>query len=218
MSLMSFRSAGLIIALAGAFCVGGCSGLSEVSGKVSTNIKSRVLDLTDPISVGIGLGLGASARVTNYVQSGALVTIAKNSFRGRRVSSPIKMSPEIGLSPVFHVRSIDNPETGFDGRAVLIGKTLVDATDKSWSNWSDGALWRWIPERADYAANYDRHLLDIGISAYGIVGFDVGLNLIETPFELVDFVVGLATLGIVDIASDDHQWEGPKLLDSVAGR
>ena len=218
MRVMSCRAVGLVIALAGVVCVGGCSTINEISGKVATNVKSRVLDLTDPVSAGIGMGLGGSVRATNYAQGGAMFTLVKNSFRGREVHSPINFSPELGLAPVFHLRSIDDPETGFDGRAVIVGKTLVDASENTWSGWADGEQWHWIPTRSDYAANYDRHLWDVGISLYAIVGLDIAVNLIETPYELVDFVAGLASLGFVDLAGDDYTWEGPKLLDTVAGR
>ena len=216
MRVMSCRAVGLVIVLAGAICVGGCSTINEISGKVATNAKSRVLDLTDPVSVGIGLGLGGSVRATNYAQGGAMFTLVKNSFRGRQVHSPINFSPELGLSPVFHLRSIDDPETGFDGRAVVAGKTLVDASEKTWSGWADGEQWHWVPARSDYAANYDRHLWDFGVSLYAIVGLDVAVNLIETPYELADFAVGLVSLGFIDLAGDDYTWEGPKLLDTVA--
>lgn len=212
MSFSIKRSAGLVITLAGVICGSGCASLM---GPFAANIKSRVHDFHDPVSGGIGLGLGASARVTNYVQGGALYTIVKNSFRGREIQSPIKASPELGMSPLFHMRSIDNEESGFDGRAVLAGKTFVDASDERWKHWAVDEKWQWIPYRSDYAANYDRHLLDIGISIYGGVGGDFSINLIETPYEVLDFFIGLGTLGFVDIAGDDYTWEGPKLLDTV---
>lgn len=218
MYCISRRSFAFLIAFAGVICVGGCSTIQEITGKVATNVKSRVLDLTDPVSVGIGMGIGASVRATNYAQGGALFTLAKNSFRGRHVQSPINFSPEFGISPLFHVRSIDDPEAGFDGRAVIVGKTLVDANEESWSGWAEDERWQWFPSRSEYAAHYDRHLWDVGLSLYGIVGLDLAVNLIETPFELADFFVGLVTLGFVDLGGDDHSWEGPKLLDTVAAR
>jgi hypothetical protein len=218
MSFFSNRPVGFAIALAGVICVGGCSTVNEVAGPFATNVKSRLLDFVDPVSCGVGLGLGASARVTNYVQGGALYTQVKNSFRGRKVRSPIQASPELGMSPLFHVRSIDDPDTGFDGRAVVAGKTFVDTSEERWSGWAVDENWQWVPYRSEYAADYDRHLLDIGISAYGLVGFDLAINLIETPYEMVDFVIGLATLGFIDLAGDDYTWEGPKLLDTVAGK
>ena len=216
MSILSRRILGLLIASVGMACVSGCSTVNEISGKVATNVYNRALDLTDPVSAGIGMGLGGSMRATNYVQGGALFTLAKNSFRGRQVQSPINFAPEFGLSPVFHVRSIDDPETGFDGRAVVAGKTLVDASEKTWSGWADGDSWHWVPSRSDYAAHYDRHLYDVGLSVYALVGFDIAVNPIETPYELVDFAVGLVSLGFIDLAGDDHSWEGPRLLDTVA--
>ena len=218
MFILSRRTPGLLIALAGIVCASGCSTVNEISGKVATNVQNRLLDLTDPVSAGVGLGMGGSVRATSFVQGGALFTLAKNSFRGRQVQSPINFSPEIGLSPVFHLRSIDAPETGFDGRAVVAGKTLVDASEKTWSAWAEGESWSWIPARSDYAAHYDRHLYDVGFSVYALVGLDLAVNPIETPYELADFFIGLVSFGFIDLAGDDHSWEGPRLLDTVAGK
>ena len=218
MSSLNRRVITLLIAFAGTACLGGCSTLEEVGGKVATNLKSRVLDLADPVTMGVGMGMGASVRATNYAQGGMLFTLAKNSFRGRDVQSPINFAPEMGISPLFHVRSIADPETGFDGRAVVAGKTLVDANEESWSSWAVDERWQWFPSRSDYAANYDRHLWDIGVSVYGVVGLDVAINLVETPLELVDFLVGVVTIGLYDPAGDDHRWEGPRLLDTVAAQ
>ncbi len=218
MSSLNRRVVALFIAFAGVVFLGGCSTVEEIGGKVATNLKSRVMDLTDPVSVGIGMGMGASVRATNYAQGGMLFTLAKNSFRGRDVQSPVNFAPEMGIAPLFHVRSIADPETGFDGRAVVAGKTLVDANEESWSGWATNERWQWIPSRSEYAANYDRHLWDVGFSLYGIVGFDLAVNLVETPLELADFLAGLVTLGFYDPAGDDHRWEGPKLLDTVAAQ
>ena len=218
MSSMNRRAVALLIAFAGVVSLGGCSTVEEFAGKVATNVKNRVMDFADPVSVGIGMGMGASVRATNYVQGGALFTLAKNSCRGLDVQSPINFAPEFGISPLFHVRSIADPQTGFDGRAVVVGKTLVDANEESWSGWAEDERWQWIPSRSEYAAHYDRHLWDVGFSIYGVVGLDLAVNLVETPLELADFLVGMITLGFYDPAGDDHRWEGPKLLDTVAAQ
>ena len=218
MSSLNRRVVVLFIAFAGVVCLGGCSTIEGIAGKVATNVKNRVMDLTDPVSVGIGMGMGASVRATNYAQGGALFTLAKNSFRGREVQSPINFAPELGISPLFHVRTINNPEAGFDGRAVVVGKTLVDANKDSWSGWAEDERWQWIPSRSEYAAHYDRHFWDVGFSLYGVVGLDLAVNLVETPLELADFLAGMVTLGFYDPAGDDHSWEGPKLLDTVAAQ
>ena len=86
MFILSRRTLGLLIALAGVACVSGCSTVNEISGKVATNVQNRLLDFTDPVSAGVGMGMGASVRATNFVQGGALFTLAKNSFRKSRVS------------------------------------------------------------------------------------------------------------------------------------
>ena len=98
------------------------------------------------------------------------------------------------------------------------GKTLVDANKDSWSGWAEDERWQWIPSRSEYAAHYDRHFWDVGFSLYGVVGLDLAVNLIESPLELADFLAGVITLGFYDPAGDDHRWEGPKLLDTVAAQ
>ena len=51
-----------------------------------------------------------------------------------------------------------------------------------------------------------------------LVGLDLAVNPIETPYELADFFIGLVRFGFIDLAGADHSWEGPRLLDTVAGK
>ena len=96
MFILSRRTLGLLIALAGIVCVSGCSTVNEISGKVATNVHNRLLDLTDPVSAGVGMGMGASVRATNFVQGG-------HSLPSRRIPSG---DARCSLQSIFLLRSV----------------------------------------------------------------------------------------------------------------
>jgi hypothetical protein len=174
-------------------------------------LKNRTMDLGDPIPFGSGLGFGASVRATNYLQLGGLVTSRATLTRGRDTYSPISTGFEGGLAPLVYFRDIGSPKAGRQGRGVLMGRTLMETSQESWDPWY-GENWLWLPSREDYAANYDRHFWDFGISLYGVIGFDVVVNPIQTPFEIADFFTGIFA---VDLAGDDQVWVGPRLFDTA---
>jgi hypothetical protein len=178
---------------------------------VSTYVSNRVQDLADPIPVGVGLGFGASAHATNYLQVGGLATARSVFYRARRAYSPIGVAYEGGIAPIWYFRDIETPDAGHEGRPVFLGRTLLRSSELTWHPWySDN--WLWWPSLGDYARNYDRHLLDFGFALYGIIGFEITLNLIQTPFEIADFFAGIAGF---DPAGDDEHWVGPRLFDTA---
>ena len=185
----------------------GCS----ATRATATYLKNRALDLTDPVPVGAGFGAGGSAHVTNYLQVGALVTARTFLYRARNYMEPISNTYEGGLAPIWYFRDIETADSGHEGRPVLMGRTLLHNSNEAWHPWY-GENWFWLPSRDAYAQDYDRHLLDVGFSTYGVIGFDVVVNLIETPFELADFFAGLV---LVDLAGDDEVWTGPRLFDTA---
>lgn len=175
-------------------------------------LKNRAMDLVDPIPFGSGLGLGASARVSNYLQVGGLGTSRSFVYRAREFYEPIKTGYEGGISPLVYFRNIETPDSGQQGRPVLMGRTLMTPSEDAWNPWH-GDHWLWLPSREEYTANYDRHLWDIGVSVYGVIGFDIVINPIQTPYEIADFFAGIFTF---DFAGDDEVWAGPHLFDTVS--
>ena len=102
--------------------VGWGSGCSATRA-TAAYLKNRAMDLVDPIPFGSGLGLGASARVSNYLQVGGLGTSRSFVYRAREFYEPIKTGYEGGISPLVYFRNIETPDSGQQGRPVLMGRT-----------------------------------------------------------------------------------------------
>ena len=165
------------------------------SGCVYT--KNRLRDAADVFGVGAGLGYGASVRATEYLQSAGLFRAGGFKTVGRTVYPRLYVAGEYGLAPIFHFRASHVDEQTKESRAMVLGKTLLDASDRdAWHQWYDGSKWSFFPKPSEFSHNYDRRFLDLGVSLYLIVGFDLDLSVIE----LVDFLLGLVGL---DACQDD---------------
>jgi hypothetical protein len=162
---------------------------------------NRLRDAADVVSIGLGSGLGVSARVTHYVEAGAEITGSGFRTVGRTVYAPVGVAGSFGLAPLWHFRQIESSGTVETGRLMVLGKSLLEATDgENWSRWYDGDIWIWGPSRAAYIQGFDRRLFDIGASLYLGLGIDLDFSLIE----FCDFLAGVAGL---DFAGDDGDHE-----------
>lgn len=205
----------LLLALATTPLLGGCS---------AHYAKSRGLDLMDavPISAGAGLGLLAEVRATPYVGLGLGYANSWRVGTDEQRLGPLWWEKERGI-PVWRYYRHQN---------------YLEET----SRWSGGHL-RFREERRNRAASLivapgmvreglvwfpiyppymiTKHwewpnwsgwdLLNVEAGVFlGVVGIRVGVS----PFQLIDFILGLAT---IDLAEDDVRDEPLRWPDPGAG-
>ena len=187
--MRTVRTLALILAASVVPLVNGCAYLHD-----------RGADFVDMWSVGAGAGLGASARATNYVQSGYLATATTFRTLGRNVLPIYGASGEGSFlgAPIFHYRSVSTSEFSNTARLHVLGCTLLTPEDAdAAARYADPATWSFVPDRHAYQEGFDRRPWDVGLSLYLLIGFDIDFN----PFEFADFVSGWFT---ADIGEDDE--------------